>query len=127
MGWHGVSVSYLAGHVLTAVADRGIGLDWETVGQPPALPDPAAQVADAVARLTGEEPTVAMTRVWTALEALVKVGAAVDAPLALRDETGPDGWVALRAGRHLVVSTVLPTTAGQIAVSLAVADVDGES
>ncbi|NYT95313.1 type I polyketide synthase [Salinispora sp. H7-4] len=127
-GWRGVSVSHLDGHLLAAAADRPVGVDWEVVAATPPLPAPAARVADAVARLTGEDPATAGTRVWTALEALMKAGTAVDAPLVLRDETGPDGWVALHAGRHAVYGTVVPTTAGPVVVSLAVAtDSDREA
>ncbi|MFF4891888.1 SDR family NAD(P)-dependent oxidoreductase [Micromonospora chersina] len=127
LGWRGISVSHLDGHLLTAAADRPVGVDWEVVTPAPPLPEAAARVAAALARLTGEDAATTGTRVWTALEALVKAGAAVDVPLVLRDETGPDGWVALHAGRHAVYGTVVPAAPGPVAVSLAVAvDADGE-
>ncbi|MFI2710756.1 SDR family NAD(P)-dependent oxidoreductase [Micromonospora sp. NPDC018662] len=121
----GVSVSHLDGHVLTAVADRPVGVDWEPVGPEPPLSGPAARVAAAVAGLTGEDAATAGARVWTASEAVTKAGGALDAPLVLRDETGPDGFVALRSGRYTVYGTVVPTPVGPVAVSLAVAD-DGD-
>ncbi|ACU37939.1 SDR family NAD(P)-dependent oxidoreductase [Actinosynnema mirum] len=100
---HAVSASHGAGLTLAATAPGGrLGVDVETAA-PRTEDDWAAllgraplAVRDLLARETGEDPSVAGTRVWGALECLRKTGSTTQA-LAL-ERVHPDGWVVLSTG-----------------------------
>ncbi|WP_440902652.1 polyketide synthase dehydratase domain-containing protein, partial [Actinosynnema sp.] len=95
---HAVSASHGAGLTLAATAPGGrLGVDVETAA-PRTEDDWAAllgraplAVRDLLVRETGEDPSVAGTRVWGALECLRKTGSTTQA-LAL-ERVHPDGWV----------------------------------
>ncbi|OKJ95192.1 hypothetical protein AMK26_32000 [Streptomyces sp. CB03234] len=127
-----VSASHHAGHVLVAVADRPVAVDWEgvTEEQPARRGDDvlgrqAAAAAEQLAALTGEGPQHAFTRAWTCRETLTKLGVDLGtdpgAPL-LVERAADDGWVLLRSGEFRIAS-VVADVAGlphPVAVSLCV-------
>jgi enediyne polyketide synthase len=121
-----VSISHLPDWTLVVAARAPIGCDWEPVAdRSPAewatLLGPAAAVslAELLTRETSEPFGASGTRVWTAMEALAKVGRAPGTPLTLRS-VQPDGWVVLDAGDALVVSGLAALTgvAAPVAVAL---------
>jgi enediyne polyketide synthase len=98
-----VSASHGAGVTFAVAAERRAACDVE-----PAVRRSEREWGDllgtegfALARLlagqTGEEPAVAATRVWGAIECLRKAGHVLADQLAA-DAPGPDGWVYLRCG-----------------------------
>ncbi|WP_175408879.1 SDR family oxidoreductase, partial [Streptomyces sp. TRM64462] len=139
-----VSASHHAGHVLVAVADRPVAVDWEgvtdpaTVTEPVTVTDPAtagrrddvlgpqaAAAAEQLAALTGEPPQHAFTRAWTCRETLTKLGVDLGtdpgAPLVV-DRAADDGWVLLRCGEFRIASLVADVAGlpHPVAVSLCV-------
>jgi len=100
-----VSASH-AGPVTLAVAGPGpVSCDVEPVevrsdeAWRALLGDDRHGLAGVVAREMEEEPTVAATRVWTAVECLKKSGARSDAPLVLVGSP-MKGWVLLASGER---------------------------
>jgi enediyne polyketide synthase len=94
---HGAGVTFavaggprLAGDVEVA-RDRP-ERDWRAL-----LGADLAALGAAIQRAAGDEPAVAATRVWGAVECVRKAGKALARPLTL-EGTGPPGWVALRCG-----------------------------
>ncbi len=88
-----------------------LGCDLESVttrsrtGWQDLLGEARLPLADLVASDSGDAFDVAATRVWSALEALKKAGAALDMPLTLADAT-PDRWVIFTAGAHRIATYV---------------------
>lgn len=94
---HGASCS------VEVTAASSVGCDLEPArGLPesewPALlgPDREGLVREA-ARVTGEAPELAATRLWCVLECLRKADLSLDTPLVL-GEAGRQGWLSMRAG-----------------------------
>ncbi|MBU2667267.1 SDR family NAD(P)-dependent oxidoreductase [Actinoplanes bogorensis] len=119
----GVSASHLSGRLLVATGAPGTAVDWESAGQPPALPPATAAVAAALARLTAEDEARSATRAWTCREVLSKQGWPGTAPLVV-EARGPDGWVLLRSGASTLCSTVVDTLEGPVAVAVGTGDLD---
>ncbi|MPZ00560.1 MAG: SDR family NAD(P)-dependent oxidoreductase [Actinophytocola sp.] len=109
------SASYAHNTLLLGVADDPVGVDWESVPATPAhagaVPCDAADhpVAELLADKLGEEPTLARLRVWTAREALSKLGYGQGEPLRI-DRITEDGLTILRAGADHVVTAKVHTT-----------------
>jgi enediyne polyketide synthase len=104
-----VSASH-AGSVTLAVAGPGpVSCDVEPVEVRSdetwraLLGDDRHALAGVVAREGEEDPTVAATRVWTAVECLKKSGARSDAPL-VRVGSRQKGWVLLASGARRVAT-----------------------
>jgi enediyne polyketide synthase len=115
-----VSASHLGDRVLVAAGPAGVAVDWQWVEDAPPLDRPARAAADELARLTGDRASAA-TRLWTCREVLVKRGLPPDAPVVV-DSAGPDGWALLRSGPYELMSTVLPTAEGPLAVCVGAGD-----
>jgi enediyne polyketide synthase len=106
---HRVSASY-AGDVVSAVAgSSAAGCDLESVSsRTPAVwrdllgPDRFA-LAELIALETGDDASMAATRVWCAMECLQKSGALHDRPLVFAGAR-PDGWIELRAGQSKILT-----------------------
>ncbi|MFC6868270.1 SDR family NAD(P)-dependent oxidoreductase [Haloechinothrix salitolerans] len=109
------SASYAHNTLLLGVADDPIGVDWESVPATPAhagaVPCDAADhpVAELLADKLGEDPTLARLRVWTAREALSKLGYGQGESLRI-DRITEDGLTILRAGSDHVVTAKVHTT-----------------
>ncbi|HUE01604.1 MAG TPA: hypothetical protein VMR62_18680, partial [Bryobacteraceae bacterium] len=93
-----------AGDLVIAVAGGSVaGCDLEFVAtRPPELwrdllGADGFDLADLIARESGEDLNISATRVWCAVECLKKGGAAGDRPLVLR-AARPDGWIELASG-----------------------------
>jgi enediyne polyketide synthase len=106
---HRVSASY-AGDVVGAVAGASAaGCDLESVSaRTPAMwrdllgPERFA-LAELIARESGDDASVAATRVWCAMECLKKSGALPDRPLVFAGAY-PDGWIELCAGQSKILT-----------------------
>ncbi|MFE3176326.1 SDR family NAD(P)-dependent oxidoreductase [Amycolatopsis sp. NPDC059090] len=125
-GVSGVSLAHGAGVALAVLGDGPLGCDVEPVAERSAAdwagllgPD-RHRLAELVARETGEPESLAATRVWSALECLVKAGRAVDEPLVL-DAGAPPGWVLFAAGplRVATFRTVLADPARPVVFAAA--------
>jgi enediyne polyketide synthase len=97
-----VSRSHAGDLVLEVQGEGRIGCDLEPVAARSEeawrdLLGERVALAGLIARATGEDRDAAATRVWTAVEALKKAGAAHGAPLLL-ESGAADGWVLLRSG-----------------------------
>ncbi|WP_034277625.1 type I polyketide synthase [Haloechinothrix halophila] len=109
------SASYAHNTLLLGVSDEPVGVDWESVPATPAhagaVPCDAADhpVAEILADKLGEDPTLARLRVWTAREALSKLGYGQSEPLRI-DRITEDGLTILRAGVDHVVTAKVHTT-----------------
>lgn len=113
------SASHLDGHVLTAVADNPVAVDWETAE--PAEPDSwplgphGSRLVDTISARTGEPSRTAAARVWTCLEVLSKRGFGPAAPLTLDEEDADQQRVLLRSGDTVISSIVLPLDGATLA------------
>ncbi len=122
------SASHAGDLLAVAIADVPVAVDAESAPRQPAgawrplLGLARWELAELVARRTGEGLDVAATRVWTALETLSKLGAGPSAPLTLTDLTGPAGadWLVLRSGDALIANTVVRLVGGDAPLSVAV-------
>lgn len=117
---HRASASYARGRLLLAVADDPVGVDWESVPDGPtragAVPCVPADhnVAELLADKLGEEPMLARLRVWSAREALAKLGYDHSEPLRV-DRIAEDGLTALRSGGEQVVTALVRTGDADVA------------
>ncbi|MGA5299658.1 SDR family NAD(P)-dependent oxidoreductase [Nucisporomicrobium flavum] len=113
-----VSASHLGPYVLVGTGPGRVAVDWEAVGEPPApLGAADRELADQLARLGGTDAHSAGYRVWTAREALAKLGRPAGEPLLLTDDPGT-----LASGRYTLAGRVLDTTAGRIAICAGVGE-----
>lgn len=113
-GQWNLSAAHCGAMVLGAAVPKtrgALGCDLESVttrsraGWQDLLGEARLPLADLVASDSGDAFDVAATRVWSALEALKKAGAALDMPLTLADVT-PDRWVIFTAGAHRIATYV---------------------
>jgi enediyne polyketide synthase len=99
-----ISASHGAGVTFAVAGDTRLACDVETVRDRTAghwqalLGTDLAALGRVIQRTAGDEPAVAATRVWAAVECARKAGSALARPLTLAD-AGPGGWVVLRSGR----------------------------
>ncbi|HEY3956717.1 MAG TPA: type I polyketide synthase [Streptosporangiaceae bacterium] len=104
-----VSSSHGAGVTLAVAGDGPVGCDAESVRNRPSgewqglLGDELFALAELTARETGEELSLAATRVWGAVESLRKIGRAVTGPVMLAGARA-DGWVLFGAGRARIAT-----------------------
>ncbi len=118
-----VSASYAGSNLLLAFARTPVGVTWEMVPDapgpswPPALRTEDRETAEVLADKLGEPRSVAVAHLWTAREALNKLG--LDATRAIRiDQLGADGLVASHAGAVRVVTAgVRVAETGRLAVA----------
>lgn len=107
----GISVAHAGGLVLVVARQGRIGCDLELIRDRSEavwrdlLGEDHFRLGELIARERGEQPSVAATRVWTALESLRKAGAPHGTPLTLA-EAEEGGWLCLRSG-SLRVATLL--------------------
>lgn len=106
-----VSASHIEGWTMAATAGFSIGCDWETVVDRPSNEwttllgqSDRFGLAELLAQETAEPLNAGATRVWTAIETLIKADRATQ-PLTLRS-VHPDGWLVLEAGDAQVVSVI---------------------
>jgi enediyne polyketide synthase len=106
---HRVSASY-AGDVLGAAAGASAaGCDLEPVLARPAavwrdlLGPQGFALAELIARESGDDASMAATRVWCAMECLKKSGALHDRPLVFSG-VRPDGWIEMCAGQSRILT-----------------------
>jgi enediyne polyketide synthase len=98
-----LSRSHAGGLVLIVTGDGRLGCDLERVTGRDAdlwqglLGAERFRLAELIARERGEDLDAAASRVWSAMESLIKAGAPQDAPLVLDRDAG-DGWLLLRSG-----------------------------
>jgi enediyne polyketide synthase len=105
------SCSPLDGLLLQASAPGPVACDWEPVTSHDKLPGlrqivPWADQAEQLHRLTGEQDEFILTRLWTALECLRKIGRTAPGPFVVQGAY-EQGWVLLRAGSDVIATTVL--------------------
>lgn len=102
-----VSASHCGDLTMAVAGATPVGCDLEKVeDRPPSvwralLGEVRMELAQVIERRAPEPPAVSATRVWSAGEALKKVGAAIDAPLVFVSSTA-DGCVLLSSGRFKV-------------------------
>ena len=101
-GPEAVSVAHTDGLTLAVTAGRTVACDLETVEKRSAvardwLLGPHAHLGRLISAELGEDPDMAMTRVWTAVECLQKAGLPAASPLTVRPSVRP-GWVVLASG-----------------------------
>jgi enediyne polyketide synthase len=105
---------------LVVAGDGPLGCDLEAVEpRSPAawrglLGDGGLALARRIAGDTGEDEAVAATRVWSAVESLLKAGRPANEPLTLapRAADAEEGWVVLEAG-GLPVATFATSLRGE--------------
>jgi enediyne polyketide synthase len=108
-GGRAVSAAHCGDFTLAVAGSKPVGCDLELVeDRPPCvwralLGDVRIELAQLIERRTRENPIVSATRVWSATEALKKVGALVTAPLVFVSAT-TDGWVSLSSGKFEVLT-----------------------
>jgi enediyne polyketide synthase len=111
-----VSATRLGDHLLVAARPGPVGVDWEAVrSTPPPLGPGDAALARELGRRGAADPGAAGYRIWTCRETLRKLGQPPAVPLLVGDE--PD---TLQSGSCTLVSTVMATTAGTVAVCVGV-------
>jgi enediyne polyketide synthase len=104
-----VSAAHSSGLVIGVAADSPIGCDLETVSPRPIatwrdlLGPSGLDLAELIVAESGGDFQIAATRVWTALEALVKAGRPQQIPLRFRSSQS-DGWVTLESGAGTVAT-----------------------
>ena len=106
---HRISTSHAGGVVSAVAGAAAAGCDLETVAsRTPQVwrdllgPDRFA-LAQLIARESGDDPAMAATRVWCAMECLKKSGALHDRPLTFAGSR-PDGWIQLAAGTAKILT-----------------------
>ncbi|MGH3451826.1 MAG: polyketide synthase dehydratase domain-containing protein, partial [Haloechinothrix sp.] len=111
---HHAGASYAGGTLLLAVANQPVGIDWEAVRPDPAPAGPDSgdfadhAVAELLADKLGEAPTLTRLRVWSAREALCKLGYDQSEPLRV-DRITEDGLAILTSGNDQVATARLRT------------------
>ncbi|MGC5031220.1 polyketide synthase dehydratase domain-containing protein [Micromonospora sp. DT229] len=123
-GWW-ISTAHGAGHTFAMAARTPVGCDLEPVLRREPVEwrrSLGAHLASAelIVAQTGESLHRAGTRVWSALEALHKVGATAFTPLTY-DRATPDGWVLLTAGSWQVATCAAALRGGPEDLVVAVA------
>lgn len=104
-----VSASHCGDLTIAVAGSRPVGCDFEQVeDRPPCvwralLGDVRIELAQLIERRTRERGVISATRVWSAGEALKKVGALITAPLVFVSATA-DGCVFLSSGKFKVVT-----------------------
>jgi enediyne polyketide synthase len=104
-----VSASHCGDLTIAVGGSRPVGCDFEQVeDRPPCvwralLGDVRIELAQLIERRTRESGVISATRVWSAGEALKKVGALITAPLVFVSATA-DGFVFLSSGKFRVVT-----------------------
>jgi len=104
-----VSAAHAGDLTLAAAGCRPLACDIEPVAERPEslwqdlLGPERFALASLLAQQTDEDAATAATRVWTAMECLKKVGAAVDAPLTFAS-AAPDGWALLASGQRVIAT-----------------------
>ncbi|CAM4471852.1 type I polyketide synthase [Nocardia ninae] len=105
------SFSHGAGLTVAVVAACPVGCDIEPVQERTQaqwtglLGNSGVALAQMCCRATGESFATAATRVWSAREAVTKLGGTVTRPgLTLENRAAADGWLALRHGTDIVWS-----------------------
>lgn len=100
-----VSASHSYGARWLATSDCPIGIDTELYNDKSVpLADAAQQVVSEMVRLRPTEPTnLRSLRVWTAQEAMIKLGIATDTPLAIREERTETGAVISMVGPDVAI------------------------
>ena len=121
-----VSASHAGDLTLTVAGIEVAGCDIEPVVDRPEpvwrnlLSGEHFELARLIVRDCGEKPATAATRVWTALEALKKAGAATaQAPLSLQTSNG--GWITLSSSDFIVVTWVTNIERQHVSVAAATA------
>ncbi|WP_370465437.1 SDR family NAD(P)-dependent oxidoreductase [Nocardia sp. CS682] len=109
-----ISVSHGTGLTLAVIAERPIGCDLEPVDERTAeqwhdlLGMSGVALAQMCSEVGNEAFATAATRVWSAREAVSKLGVTVNRPRLTFESRGtPPGWLAMRHGRDLVWSVVV--------------------
>src|SRR6185436_15087413 len=110
-----VSVSHCAGITLAGTVP---GCDLETVAErtwTDLLSPARLALAETIAEESDEDFDTAATRVWSAVECLVKAGLPVEAPITF-DSVREGGWAGLRTGSQwiLTLSTRLRSIADPV-------------
>jgi enediyne polyketide synthase len=104
-----ISASHGAGVTFAVAAGTRLACDVETARSMPDEYWHALLGADLLAlsktiqRTAGDEPAVAATRVWGAVECIRKAGRALAQPLTLAG-SAPEGWVVLRSGQASIAT-----------------------
>jgi len=104
-----VSASHCGDLTMAVAGSTPVGCDLEKVEDRllsvwrGLLGDERVELVQQIERHAHENPAVSATRVWSASEALKKVGAAIDAPLVFVSST-PDGCVFLSSGNFRIVT-----------------------
>jgi enediyne polyketide synthase len=104
-----VSASHCGDVTMAVAGPTPVGCDLEKVEDRSAsawrglLGDERIELVQLIERHAGENPAVSATRVWSASEALKKVGAAIDAPLVFVSSTSDD-CVFLSSGNFKIVT-----------------------
>lgn len=125
-----VSASHLDSLVLAVAGNGSLGcdmvrvaerdrLEWTDLLQPEGF-----NLADRVARETGEAFTVSACRVWAAAEALTKAGKPVDRPLIL-SKPGAEGWVLFHSGPHVIATVALAIRGEPDAIMVSILEENG--
>ena len=119
-----LTAAHGAGLTLAVVGRGPLGGDVEPVVARPAdswrgLLGRHHELVATVAAAGAEEPDVAATRVWAAIECLRKAGRSSDAPVLLRS-AGPAGWVVFDSGDVRIGSLAATVTGGDAPVVFAV-------
>lgn len=133
-----ISIAHSNAVTITATATRPLGCDVEPLRSldddsvPELLGHTGVGLARSIATLTGEDMHQSCLRVWTAKEAVYKIGRVVNAQLHLLSAPG-DGWVTMSAGDARVAVGVVRGTEEFQSIVIAVAaeragqDVSGRS
>ncbi|MBF6331918.1 type I polyketide synthase [Nocardia transvalensis] len=126
-----ISFSHAAGLTLVVAGECPLGCDLEPVQERPAahwndlLGASGVALAEMCSRVAGEPFATAATRVWSAREAVIKLGVTVTGPrLTVDIDTTSDGWLAFRHGTAVVWSfaTVLAAPTPNLPVVFSVAE-----
>jgi enediyne polyketide synthase len=119
-----VSAAHHDDVTMAVAGSRPVGCDLELVeDRPPCvwralMGDARIELAQLVGRRTQENPVISATRVWSAGEALKKVGAMINAPLVFVTAAA-DGCVFLSSGKFKIVTyaTQLHERAGNFVIA----------
>jgi enediyne polyketide synthase len=104
-----ISAAHNGDTTIAVAASKPVGCDLELVAdRPPCvwralLGDARIELAQLIERRARENPVISATRVWSAGEALKKVGAMITAPL-LFVSAPEEGWVLLSSGKFKVAT-----------------------
>jgi enediyne polyketide synthase len=104
-----VSASHCGDLTMAVAGPTPVGCDLEKVEDRPSnvwrglLGDVRMELVKQIEQRARENASISATRVWSAGEALKKVGAGIDAPLVFVSST-PDGCVILSSGNFKIVT-----------------------